>query len=213
MSEEKETRKPAAKKAPAKKPVAKKAAAKKTTATKAAATRKPAARKASAKPAAAAKTAARKPAAKKAAAAKPEPAEQGKTGSRPAEAPSGAGPSEASGQKSTHQANQDTGSGDTTYTFDADDIRRELKDKDWGAVALRGAFMLLFGFLAWIAISVSFLLSGLQFIMLVLTGGPNEFLRKVIMVLGRYIVDVMQFLSFESDERPFPLGKDLPNTD
>lgn len=213
MSEEKETRKPAAKKAPAKKPVAKKAAPKKTTATRAAATRKPAARKASAKPAAAAKTAAKKPAVKKPAAAKPEPAEKRETASKPAEGPSSTGPSEANEQQSTHQANQDTGSGDTTYAFDADDIRRELKDKDWAAVALRGAFMLLFGFLAWIAISVSFLLAGLQFIMLVLTGGPNEFLRKVIMVLGRYIVDVMQFLSFESDERPFPLGKDLPNTD
>lgn len=218
MSEEKETRKPAAKKAPAKKPVAKKAAPKKTTATKAAATKKPAARKASAKPAAAAKTAAKKPAVKKPAvkkpaAAKPEPAEKRESASKPAEGPSSTGPSEANEQQSTHQANQDTGSGDTTYTFDADDIRREFKEKDWAAVALRGAFMLLFGFLAWIAISVNFLLAGLQFIMLVLTGGPNEFLRKVIMVLGRYIVDVMQFLSFESDQRPFPLGKDLPNTD
>lgn len=95
----------------------------------------------------------------------------------------------------------------------AERLKQELKDKDWGAVVVRGVFMLMFGFLAWIAISASFVLAGMQFIILILTGGPNELIRQIIMLLGRYIVDVMQYLSFESDERPFPLGKDLPDMD
>ncbi|NVJ99621.1 MAG: DUF4389 domain-containing protein [Alphaproteobacteria bacterium] len=219
MSEETEDKKTATKPAPRKKapakaaaakPAARKTAAKKTTtATKA---------KSAAKPKAAPKksTSSTKKAAPKRAPAKE--ATPKAAAAKASDAPSKAedvleNAQETASTTEAPYASEDTPSGKDSSSFDADKFSRELKDKDWAAYALRGAFMLLFGFLAWIAISFNFVLAGLQFIMLVLTGEPNEFLRKTIMVLGRYIVDVMQYLSFESDDRPFPLGKDLPDSE
>lgn len=222
MSEETEKDKPAAKKAPAKKPATRKAAAKKPAARKTAAktttaktsaktaAKKPATRKTAAKkPATPRKTTTRKPSSAAAAKSETSAAEEIKVDAAPS-------PEAADTPQGTDAGPNNFSQGDAGQSgnaFDADEFRREFKQKDWAAYALRGAFMILFGFLAWVAISVNFLLSGLQFIMLILTGGPNEFIRKTIMVLGRYIVDVMQYLSFESDDRPFPLGKDLPNAD
>jgi hypothetical protein len=86
-------------------------------------------------------------------------------------------------------------------------------ERDWLGYAVRGAFMLFFGALAWLASMFAFTLAGLQFVLLLLTGKPNDFLVTVIDVLGRYIAEIMRYLSFKSDERPFPLGKDLPKAE
>jgi len=156
------------------------------------------------------KTTTAKKAAPKKAAAKPKAA-----AAKAAEAPSKAAPPpeteapKAEAPKPENESAKNAGSGHT-ISEDAQEFISELKEKDWGTYLVRGIFMLVFGFLSWLAISFCFLLAGIQFIILVLTGGPNDVVTKAIMTAGNYIADVMAYLSFKSDERPFPLGKPLP---
>ena len=197
---ESKTTKTTARKPAAKKPATRKAATKKPTARKSAAAKKTAATR---------KPRATKAAAEAVAEAASKTAEQG--------APQPDAGAESQASYSDYSAGDDSGtnghSHDDTFGFDKDRIKEELKNKDWGAYAIRGVLMVLFGFFAWLAISVNFALAGVQFVVMVLTGSPNETIRRIILALGRYITDVMLFLSFETDERPFPLGKDLPDAD
>ncbi len=184
-----ESQTPNKKETGAEKTAAKKTAAKRTTTAK---------KSASSSKAAGTKTATqRKSTAKSAAAAAPKAATK-KTAKPKTTKPSA--PKEAD-NKASEQADTIQNDGD---------VLQDLKDKDWASYLARGIFMLVFGFLAWLTISLSFLLAGMQFIVLILTGGPNETITRAIMTAGNYIADVMAYLSFKSDDRPFPLGKNLP---
>lgn len=73
--------------------------------------------------------------------------------------------------------------------------------------------MLLFGFLGWLAMSTGFTLAALQFLLLLITGKHNETIQSIVVLLGRYVGEVMDYLSFKTDTLPFPLGSDLPSGD
>ncbi|TNE62042.1 MAG: DUF4389 domain-containing protein [Alphaproteobacteria bacterium] len=184
------------------------------------AAKKPAARKRSAASAAKGKTGSTTAGAKKAA-----PRKTGTTGtaSKKAAAPKAAAAPAPEPEVSEPAAQEETGfEADATASdaaqqggtkTDAQAILSDLKEKDWAGYLVRGLFMLLFGFLAWVAVMFSFVLAAVQFVVLVIAGSPNGQITRAIVTLGNYIAEVMAYLSFKSDDRPFPLGKPLPVDD
>ncbi len=85
----------------------------------------------------------------------------------------------------------------------SDDFKKNLKDQStW----VRGLYMLLYGFLAGIA---DFVLIGVvvfQFVHKLLTGKVNAQLLTLGQGVCNYIYQIIQFLSFNSDYHPYPLG-------
>jgi len=191
MSEEKKPA-PAAK---AKTTTAKTAAKKKTTAAKKRAPVKKAAPKTAAK-----KRAAPKASPRKAAAAKtPEPDKKTAT------APQTPG-NEPHAETPPKQPEENT-------SFNKDTLIEELKDKDWPTIVIRGIFMLVFGVLCQIALSFTFFLALIQFIVMVGTGKPNETVTKAISIAATYMGQTLSFLSFKTEEKPFPFDLGFPQAD
>lgn len=186
-------KKPAAKKAPAKKAPAKKAPAKKAaTPSKAVAAKKPAARKAP-------------PAKKPAATASSKPSPQAEAAQADTKA------STAQTDHAPNAAEASASSSDKDYN--ASKIVEDLKGRDWPKIIQRALLMVFFGFLAWITISVAFFLATAQVIICIFAGEPNKALTQLIKQAANYIHDVLSYLSFDTDECPFPFGKDLPEAD
>lgn len=84
-----------------------------------------------------------------------------------------------------------------------DNLKQNLKDRNtW----VRGLYILLLAFIFWIA---DFILVGIvifQFIHKLLTGKTNERLLKLGQSLASYIYQIVQFMTFNSDYRPYPFG-------
>ncbi|MCB1985327.1 MAG: DUF4389 domain-containing protein, partial [Nitrosomonas sp.] len=74
-------------------------------------------------------------------------------------------------------------------------------------ILVRALFMLFFI----VIYSISkFLVIGImlfQFVTIVLSEKPNEQILKFSQCLGIYIYQIIQFLSFNSEQRPFPFSK------
>jgi|TARA_B110000971_G_scaffold19975_1_gene18238 hypothetical protein len=71
---------------------------------------------------------------------------------------------------------------------------------------IRGLYMLLFGFLAGLA---DFVLLGViifQFVHKLITGETNERLHKLGQSIATYNYQILQFLTFNSEYHPYPLG-------
>ncbi|WP_155859965.1 DUF4389 domain-containing protein [Kordiimonas gwangyangensis] len=221
------TKKPAARKAAPKKTAAKPAAAKKPAAKKTATTAKKAAPKktgasAASKTAAAKKTPVRKATPKKPAApVAPTEDTPEATAAAAASAPQHgdiledtvAADDSVSGAYTEHSDYEDTYSENTQSDDDrysADNLKAEFVSKDWASVGTRAAFTLFYIFASWIALLFGAGLTVIQFLIFLVSGEPNEVIRRGILAIGRYVGDVAAYFSFATDERPFPFGKDLP---
>ena len=77
-----------------------------------------------------------------------------------------------------------------------------LSSKHW----LRLVFMLLFTGLLQLAILVMWFVVALQFIFSLITGNDNRKLRDFGHGLSTFIYQSLQFLSYNSDEKPFPFS-------
>ena len=75
-----------------------------------------------------------------------------------------------------------------------------------GATWLRGLFMLLFAVLYTIAEFVVTAVVLLQFLIVVVTGERNERLTRLGERLSLYVYDVLRYLTWNSEERPFPFA-------
>lgn len=76
----------------------------------------------------------------------------------------------------------------------------------------RGLFMLGFSALLYIVVApVIFVLMIAQFIFHLVNGAVNENLKDFSAVVVEYVAQVLRFISFESDEKPFPFAP-LPQT-
>ncbi|MFC4348306.1 DUF4389 domain-containing protein [Kordiimonas lipolytica] len=220
MSEEtsktsdKEPAKKAAPKTTAKKPAAKAATAKKAPAKKAATTRKtskaapkkPAASKtttkSTAKKTTSRKAPAKKPAAKAAAAKTPKPEPKVSSIADEQERISEAADKPESTDTAA-RAGDDNG-------FDAEEFKEAIKRKDWGSHFSRLLFVVLYSAIGFIAVQAIIVLALAQLVLIVLNDSQNDTVRSAMTILGRYISEIMDYLSFATDERPFPLGKELP---
>ena len=85
----------------------------------------------------------------------------------------------------------------------SDDIKDNIKKQStW----MRGLYMLLFSIFYKIADLILFAVIIFQFILKVLTGDTNDRLRKLGQSISTYIYQVLQFLSFNSEQHPYPFG-------
>jgi len=77
-----------------------------------------------------------------------------------------------------------------------------LSAKHW----LRLLFMLLFAALLQVASVVMWVLVSLQFLFSLVTGSDNRNLRRFGHSLSQYIYQALQFLIYNSEEKPFPFS-------
>lgn len=83
-----------------------------------------------------------------------------------------------------------------------------LSSKHW----LRLAFMLLFAAVLQIASIVMWVIVIVQFLFSLITGADNSNLRKFGYSLSVYIFHIFKFLTYSSEEKPFPFA-DWPQAD
>ena len=114
-------------------------------------------------------------------------------------------------------AHFDAGDADKTNSShnkqDASQIIDDLKERDWPQIIKRALLMFFFGVLGSFALYLSFVLAVAQVGFSIFVGQPNQALTRVMRQCAAYIRDVLEYLSFGSDECPFPFGRDLPEVD
>ena len=71
---------------------------------------------------------------------------------------------------------------------------------------MRGLYMLMYFFLASIADIVLIAVAIFQFIHLLVSGDANARLTKLGQGLASYVYQIIQFLTFNSEYHPYPLG-------
>lgn len=71
---------------------------------------------------------------------------------------------------------------------------------------LRVLFMLLMGMALYLALSVLGALALVQLLLSIVTDGPNGRLQHFGRSLGQYLRQITDFLSFASEETPFPFS-------
>lgn len=72
---------------------------------------------------------------------------------------------------------------------------------------LRALFMVLFVILLEVAGVVMLATIVLQFLFAIISGGPNENLRQLGSQIASYIYQVLQFLIYNTEEKPFPFSE------
>lgn len=72
---------------------------------------------------------------------------------------------------------------------------------------LRLLFMLLFAVILYVAGIVMVFLVAVQFLFALITGRDNTNLRQMGDSLSRFIYDALQFLTYNSQEKPFPFAE------
>ena len=84
-----------------------------------------------------------------------------------------------------------------------DELKQNIKErKTW----LRGLYMLLFLIFYSVAKVIIFAVIAFQFILTLLTGKTNDKLVKLGQSLSTYLYQILIFLTFNSDEHPYPFG-------
>ena len=71
---------------------------------------------------------------------------------------------------------------------------------------VRLLYSLGFAILAWLAFWILLVLATLQFIVLLISGGVNEELKRFNLNLLQYLWELFAFITFVRDEQPFPIG-------
>lgn len=87
---------------------------------------------------------------------------------------------------------------------------KELKHLSTPKTWMRAAFMLLFLVLLHFATTAVMFLSIFQLLSSLLTGKPNSNLLKFTGSLSTYIYQVMQFLLYQQEKKPFPFDEKWP---
>jgi len=77
----------------------------------------------------------------------------------------------------------------------------------------RFLFMVISCVLVWLASMVGAVVVVLGFLMVLFTGEVNRELRGVGQSIATYIYESVRFLTFNTDDRPFPFGSPWPPTE
>lgn len=109
--------------------------------------------------------------------------------------------------------NQDTPPADH-ISVDGNDnahaIEENLKSRStW----IRLVFMIAFIVIANVAVMVATVVVLLGFLWVLFTGDTNEQLRQAGRALAKYFAEIVRFLTYNSDTKPFPFGADWPSAD
>ena len=84
-----------------------------------------------------------------------------------------------------------------------DDIKTHMKSKN---IWMRGLFMLLFTVLYGVAEFVLAFVAVFQFGHALFTGQPNDNVTRFGYSVGRYIFEITLFVTFNTEEKPFPFS-------
>ena len=87
-------------------------------------------------------------------------------------------------------------------------VEDNLKSK---ATWTRFLFMVICSILVWVASIVGGVVVVLGFLMLLFTGEVNRELRGVGQSLATYIYENIRYLTFNTEDRPFPFGGEWPS--
>lgn len=79
-----------------------------------------------------------------------------------------------------------------------------LRDSGEKAQLIRLLYMLLYGFVLYLTLSVLALVVVVQFVFALFGGRPNESIRGFSRDLAQFIYQTVLFLSYNSDRKPFP---------
>lgn len=74
------------------------------------------------------------------------------------------------------------------------------------SVWMRGLYIIVFGVILYFVFGLVWLLVIFQFLTKLFTGGVNQQLLRFAAPLSRYVSQTLNFITFQSDERPFPFG-------
>lgn len=113
----------------------------------------------------------------------------------------------------TGDATMTSEQGSTQPNNNTSQLMEDLKGRDWPQIIKRALLMFFFGVLGWISLSIAFFLAAAQVVFTIFVGEANSSLTKLIKQFANYIHDVLDYLSFASDECPFPFGRPIPDAD
>lgn len=83
-------------------------------------------------------------------------------------------------------------------------VKENVKNVD---VWIRGLFIIVFGFIVYfILFPIIWLLVLIQFFTKVITGNLNDNLSKFSGGLTGYVVQILDYITFQTEVRPFPFG-------
>jgi len=89
-------------------------------------------------------------------------------------------------------------------------IEENLKAKStW----IRLIFMLILGFLGWLASMVAAVVVVFGFFWVLFTGETNKQLKGAGQGIAKYVYQIIQYMTYNSDERPFPFDAAWPGPD
>jgi hypothetical protein len=89
-------------------------------------------------------------------------------------------------------------------------IEENLKSRStW----IRLVFMIAFIVIANVAVMVATVVVLLGFLWVLFTGDTNEQLRQAGRALATYFAEIVRFLTYNSETKPFPFGADWPSAD
>lgn len=92
----------------------------------------------------------------------------------------------------------------------ASGVEENLKSRDtW----YRFVFMLVYAVILSITSMVATAIIVLGFLIVLFTGERNDQLRRAGASVANYMRDVLRFLSYNTDEKPFPFGAEFPGGD
>ena len=74
------------------------------------------------------------------------------------------------------------------------------------SVWMRGLYIIVFGVILYFVFGLVWLLVIFQFLTKLFTGGVNQQLLRFAAPLSRYVSQTLNYITFQSDERPFPFG-------
>lgn len=78
---------------------------------------------------------------------------------------------------------------------------------------LRLLFMLAFYAIGTVATAVLSVVIVLGFLWVLFTGEKNGQLQQAGQVIAAYLYEIVRYLTFNTEEKPFPFGNDLPSAD
>ena len=76
---------------------------------------------------------------------------------------------------------------------------------------LRLLFMAIYGLVAWLAGMVGLVVVVLGFFWVLFTGEVNRELRQIGQAIASYIYEIVRYLTFNTDDKPFPFGGAWPS--
>ena len=83
------------------------------------------------------------------------------------------------------------------------DVKENVRNVDtW----MRGLFIVIFGVIFYFLIGIVWLLVIFQFITKVVTGSLNVQVEKFSSSLTQFVLQILNYVTFQSEERPFPFS-------